>query len=235
MSDEDEEMSVSDQFFRLHLARVPVIAILRGLPADVTVSTAQACWDAGIELVEVPAQGDSGWRALDAAAEAARERGRLIGAGTICSAADAARAVQAGAAFLVSPGLDEATVNYAALNRVSYLPGVTTPTEVQRALALNAQNLKIFPAGPLGVDWITALRRPFPAANFIAVGGVSAANAQKFIRAGAIGVGVGGALTNRESVRALASLKPPHESDAADGSTFFDDRKRIDDQKGSLH
>jgi Entner-Doudoroff aldolase len=198
-------------FFGRHLRQVPVIAILRGLPEQTTVDLAHACWDAGIELVEVPAQGAPGLRALEATAAAARERGTVVGAGTVYTVEDAARAREAGAAFLVAPGLDEDTVEYAAANGVPYLPGVMTPTEMQRAASLGVGFVKLFPAGSLGPEFLAALRGPFPEMNFVAVGGVSSHNAQTFLDSGAVAVGVGGALADAQEVRALAALTAPHQ------------------------
>lgn len=195
-------------FFASHLAQVPVVAILRGLDVDTTIRLANACWDAGIQLVEVPTQGEGGLRALEAAAREATLRATTIGAGTVYTAAHAGRARDAGAGFLVAPGLDDATVEYARSQDLPYLPGVTTPSEVQRAVALGLRTLKLFPAGPLGPGWLSAMRGPFPDIDFVAVGGISTNNAQRFITAGALGVGVGGALGSNKAAQALARLVP---------------------------
>jgi 2-dehydro-3-deoxyphosphogluconate aldolase/(4S)-4-hydroxy-2-oxoglutarate aldolase len=91
---------------------------------------------------------------------------------------------------------------------VPYLPGVLSATEVQLALAHGLRAVKLFPAGSLGPGWIRAMRGPFPEVGFVAVGGISAANASMFIDAGAIGVGVGGELGNADTIEKLAQLKP---------------------------
>jgi 2-dehydro-3-deoxyphosphogluconate aldolase / (4S)-4-hydroxy-2-oxoglutarate aldolase len=75
-----------------------------------------------------------------------------------------------------------------------FLPGVTTPSEVLHALGGGFQVVKLFPAGPLGSDWIRALGGPFPLARFVAVGGITAQNARSFMEVGAVGVGVASAL-----------------------------------------
>jgi 2-dehydro-3-deoxyphosphogluconate aldolase/(4S)-4-hydroxy-2-oxoglutarate aldolase len=199
---------VSDLFFKQHLAKVPTIAILRGLSPELTVQIATRCWDAGIELVEVPAQGAGGLRALEAAAEAAKDRGTFAGAGTVYTIPEARRATEAGAAFLVAPGLDEETVNHASSEGVPYLPGVTTPSEVQRALALGVRTAKFFPAAPLGPEWVSALRGPFPEMSLVAVGGVTPHNAPQFIRAGALGVGASGAFSDDSAIQGFAALQP---------------------------
>jgi 2-dehydro-3-deoxyphosphogluconate aldolase/(4S)-4-hydroxy-2-oxoglutarate aldolase len=202
-----ETRRVPDGFFPEQFARMPVVAILRGLDPETTVAVATSCWDAGIELVEVPTQGKAGLRALERTAEAARLRGASVGAGTVYTVTDAARARDAGAAFLVAPGLDEATATFAQAEGLPYLPGVVTPTEIQRAIALGLATLKLFPAGPLGPDWLSAMRGPFPEIGLVAVGGVSPANAREFLAAGAIGVGIGSAMTDPGAVAQLAALR----------------------------
>jgi 2-dehydro-3-deoxyphosphogluconate aldolase/(4S)-4-hydroxy-2-oxoglutarate aldolase len=198
-----------DNFFRIHLTDTPVIAILRGLSPEVTVDLAHRCWDAGIRLVEVPAQDDAGLTALRAAADAARTRGTFVGAGTVYTPTAASLARRAGAAFLVAPGIDADTVRFAQRSGLPYLPGVTTASDVQTALSLGLRVLKLFPAGPLGPEWVTALHGPFPEVDLVAVGGVNADNAPDFLRAGAIGVGVGGALSHGNTIETLAHLSCP--------------------------
>ncbi|WP_198597765.1 bifunctional 4-hydroxy-2-oxoglutarate aldolase/2-dehydro-3-deoxy-phosphogluconate aldolase [Blastococcus atacamensis] len=198
---------MTNHFFVDHLERMPVVAILRGMTPDATVAVATSCWDAGIDLVEVPSQGAAGLRALEAAATAAAARGALVGAGTVYTVPDAARARDAGAAFLVAPGLDDDTAAFAAEHRLPYLPGVATPTEVQRALTMGLSTLKLFPAGPLGPGWLAALRGPFPEVGLVAVGGVSPADAGDYLAAGAVGVGIGSAITEPGAVARLAALR----------------------------
>jgi 2-dehydro-3-deoxyphosphogluconate aldolase/(4S)-4-hydroxy-2-oxoglutarate aldolase len=196
-----------EPFFAERLAQSPVVAILRGLDARRTAEIATSCWDAGIELVEVPAQGAAGLRALESAAEVAASRGAVIGAGTVYTVKDARKARSAGAGFLVAPGLDEETCAYALDCELPYLPGVATPTDVQRAIALGFSTLKLFPAGPLGPAWLSALAGPFPEVGLVAVGGVSPGNARDFLAAGAVGVGIGSAMTDAGAVAALAQLR----------------------------
>jgi 2-dehydro-3-deoxyphosphogluconate aldolase/(4S)-4-hydroxy-2-oxoglutarate aldolase len=205
----DDQSGPPQDYFAARLASVPVVAILRGLEPDPTVQLATACWRSGIELVEVPAQGAAGLRSLEAAAEAARELGATVGAGTVYTADHAAQVRDAGAGFLVSPGLDEGTARFAADNELPYLPGVSTPTEVQAALALGLHTVKLFPAGAMGTLWLSALKGPFPTVRFVAVGGVSPENAQTYLDHGACGVGIGGALSDPRAIEKAARLAPP--------------------------
>lgn len=181
-----------EDFFRTHLADLPVIAILRGLSPEDAVAQARSAWDLGVPLVEVTLQDESGYAALAAVVETAPE-GHLVGAGTVTSADQLRRAKGAGARFGIAPGLDAATVTAAldpAGEDTPFLPGVATASEVQAAQALGTRVVKAFPASLLTPAWVTAMAAPFPRMGFIATGGVAAANAAEFLAAGAIGVAV---------------------------------------------
>lgn len=205
---------MTDDFFLDRLSPVPVIAILRGYDDATTLTLATSCWAAGMRLVEVPVQGDDGFRALEVTAAEADRRGELVGAGTVYTVADAERALGCGARFLVAPGLDRDTVRFAAERGVPYLPGVVTPSEVQEAKRLGLRTVKLFPAGAMGAPWISALLGPFPEMNFVAVGGVSPRNAGDFLDQGAAGVGVGGALNDAAVVHELGRLRSRRHDDS---------------------
>lgn len=194
-------------FFREHLAVSTVIAIIRGRSVEDTIDFALRCWDAGIRLVEVPLQSSAAHAALVALASAANDTDRLIGAGTICTPQDVALAHGAGARFVVSPGLFPKAVREANDLSIPSLPGVLSPTEVAKALSMSLNVQKLFPASGLGAAGLTALHGPFPTVGFVAVGGVSAGNAQEYLDAGAIGVGAGSSLDEPGSLAQFAALR----------------------------
>ena len=98
------------------------------------------------------------------------------------TAAQVDRAVDAGAAFIVSPGLDEEVVARARTRGVPIIPGVATATEIQRALALGLSTVKLFPAGPLGGPaMLAALSAPFPGVRFVPTGGIGAAELADYL------------------------------------------------------
>lgn len=197
---------MTPDFFSHHLQVSPVIAILRGLSVVETVDAARRCWDGGIRLVEIPTQSAAALRALTATAQYADGTDRLLGAGTICSAEDTQRAFDGGAQFLVSPGLFADSVERAQSLELPYLPGVATPTEVQTALSMSLIVQKLFPADAMGQSAIHTLHGPFPTVQFVAVGGVNRNNAQGYLDAGALGVGVGGALSDPKTIDFFAQL-----------------------------
>jgi 2-dehydro-3-deoxyphosphogluconate aldolase/(4S)-4-hydroxy-2-oxoglutarate aldolase len=196
---------LNTQFFVSHLSKVPVIAILRGLSPERTVELAQACWDGGISLIEVPANDAAGLRALEALTSHAESTEQVVGAGTIYTAEGVRHAAEAGARFLVAPGIDRDAIHAAADRDLPYLPGVATPSEVQLALTLGLSVLKAFPASALGTQWFQAMRGPFPDVRLVATGGVNAANARQYLDAGAVALGVGSGLSDAIAVTALVA------------------------------
>lgn len=106
----------------------------------------------------------------------------IVGAGTVIDAKQAEEAIEAGAKFLVSPGLSEEVYAVAKEKNVPYLPGVVTPTEVMKALSLGLDHLKFFPAGVYGgLKAINALGSVFPNVSFMPTGGVGLENLSEFV------------------------------------------------------
>jgi 2-dehydro-3-deoxyphosphogluconate aldolase / (4S)-4-hydroxy-2-oxoglutarate aldolase len=196
-----------NDFFVEHLRAAPVIAVLRGAGAEDAVRIAEACWQAGVVLVEVSRSHDEAFEAVRAVCERARALGRIAGAGTVFTPEDVSAAVEAGAAFAVAPGYAPAAADAAGAAQLPYLPGVATPSEVQAAIGNGFRTLKLFPARDLGAGWIRALSGPFPETAFVAVGGITAANAEDFIAAGAVGVGIGSGLDADELPALLERLR----------------------------
>ncbi|MGO4680846.1 bifunctional 4-hydroxy-2-oxoglutarate aldolase/2-dehydro-3-deoxy-phosphogluconate aldolase [Microbacterium sp. 2MCAF23] len=194
--------SAFDEIFR----DVPLMAILRGMGVERTLATATRAWDLGITAVEVPVQTPTDVEALRVLAEAARERGLTVGAGTVVSLEHVHQAAEAGAAFTVSPGLDLDVVRASHEAGMPALPGVSSATEVQHALGDGLTWLKAFPASLLGTGWFPAMRGPFPQAKFVATGGMDSGNAQAYLDAGVRVVAVGSALEDETQLPALAKL-----------------------------
>ena len=136
--------------------------------------------------------------------ELVRELGNsvLTGAGTVTSAQQAEICMDAGAQFLVSPGLSVPVVHAATKRSILAMPGALTPTEVMAALDAGAQVIKIFPCGSAGgPKHIKALRAPFPSTRFVPTGGVNLANAEEYLAAGAFALGVGADLVDLAALR----------------------------------
>ena len=180
-----------------------VMAIWRGLPPEETVALSATVWDGGVDLVEVPIGQPGQEEALAAAVAAGRERGKVVGAGTVVSAAHVERAASAGAAYTVAPGLDAAVVAASHAAGMPHLPGVATATEVQRARELGCTWVKVFPASVLGPAWFKAMRGPFPRMRFVGTGGVGPDEVDRYLEAGASVIGMGSALADPANLAKL--------------------------------
>ncbi|MGM7699521.1 bifunctional 4-hydroxy-2-oxoglutarate aldolase/2-dehydro-3-deoxy-phosphogluconate aldolase [Microbacterium sp. A84] len=184
--------TVDNAQLRDRIASDRLVAILRGTDVDATVAAARTLIDAGVTTLEITLTlADAEEAISQIVADAPTEA--LIGAGTVLTEADTDRALAAGAQFIVTPTLT-ASVEYAIRQGIGVLPGVYTPTEIQRGMDLGAAAVKLFPAATLGAGFIKAVRDPFPDARIIPVGGVYVETIDSFLAAGAFGVGVGGPL-----------------------------------------
>lgn len=196
-------MSGIDAIFSGHR----VMVILRGLatPSD-AVAAASRVWDAGIELVEVPIGEPSQCAMLSAVVAEGRRRGKNVGAGTVVSAAHVEMAANAGAVYTVAPGFDAAVAELSHSASMPHLPGVATPTEVQRAQDAGFQWVKVFPAEVLGPRWFAAISGPFPRVRYMATGGVAIEDAPAYFDSGAHMVAFGASATASARVEKLAHL-----------------------------
>lgn len=167
-----------------------LLVILRGLPEELARRALETLAGCGVRAVEVTVDSPA---ATDLVATA-RRHGMLAGSGTIRGVGDAARALRAGASFLVCPHVDEALLRWCANREVPVLAGAATPTEALRAWKAGAAAVKLFPAGPLGVDYLRALRDPLPDVPFVPTGGIGVEAAPEWLEAGAVAVAVGGAI-----------------------------------------
>jgi 2-dehydro-3-deoxyphosphogluconate aldolase/(4S)-4-hydroxy-2-oxoglutarate aldolase len=101
----------------------------------------------------------------------------VVGAGTVLSTEQAARAKEAGARFIVSPGLNRRVVEWCQSHDLPIFPGVCTPTEIEAALECGLDVVKFFPAEQIGgLKYLKAVAAPFPDLSFMPTGGINAAN-----------------------------------------------------------
>ena len=150
---------------------------------------AEALVEGGLPVAEVTFRTAAAERALAAMAADGR---LLVGAGTVVTAAQVDRAVDAGARFVVSPGFAPAVVERALELGVAVLPGVATASEIMAAVALGLSVLKFFPAeAGGGVAAVRALAAPFPQVRFVPTGGVTATSMPDYLAVPAV-VAVGG-------------------------------------------
>ena len=155
---------------------IPVIVI--DDPAD-AVPLAEALVAGGLPVLEVTLRTPA---ALDAIRAMAAVPGAIVGAGTVISADQLDQAIEAGAAFVVSPGLTEPVARAAIAGGVPFLPGVATAGDIMRGLDLGLDRFKFFPAVPAGgLPALKALAAPFGQCRFCPTGGIGRDNAAEWL------------------------------------------------------
>lgn len=200
-------MSESEEdFFDAVFGPQQVMAIMRGYPPEETVARVEQAWDLGVEVVEVPVETPAAMPSLLASLRSARDRGKLLGAGTICSVEQLDAVVEAGVAFTVAPGLDIAVLERSRELDIPHLPGIATASEIERAIHHGQRWVKAFPASVLGVGWFRAMRGPFPELKIVATGGMDVDNAPAFLSAGVDVVALGSSLAQIDQWERISEL-----------------------------
>lgn len=166
-------MGSMDIFTRLANAAIIPAAVLDN-PKD-AVPTANALLRGGIDVLEITLRTAA---ATDAIADiSAQCPDMLVGAGTVVSLEQCRQAIERGAKFIVSPGLDAEIVGWCLENGIAVIPGCVTPTEIMAAMKLGVRVVKFFPANVYGgVSALKALSAPFDGIKFIPTGGVDTQN-----------------------------------------------------------
>ena len=182
---------VSGEFLTA-LTRERLLAIIRGSDPDAAIRASLLLLESGIRFLEVSLVTTDALRVIGEVVRLA-PAGCVVGAGTVLTPGDVARAADAGARFMVTPAVTDAVAESAARG-IPVLAGALTPTEAVTALALGATAVKLFPSSIGGPAYLRALRDPLPDVPFVPVGGVDAVLAAEYLAVGAIAVGVGSPL-----------------------------------------
>ena len=179
--------------FKTAMARLPLVAILRGLHPLEALAVGQVLVDAGWDLIEVPLNSPQPLQSIATLRKAFSQA--LVGAGTVLTPEDVRQVHSAGGELIVSPNFNPAVVAEAVRLGMVCLPGVMTASEAFAALAAGASGLKIFPAEMITPMVLKALRAVLPAETLVLpVGSISPLNMPAFRAAGANGFGIGSAL-----------------------------------------
>ena len=194
------ERQVTAEFVKA-LEAAPVVPLVQSDDPEVAVKTSRALAAGGLVVVEVVFRTD---RALDCLRAVAEEVPEMIaGAGTVLSQAQAEAAFDAGAKFIVSPGLDENVVAVAQERGAPVYPGIISPTELQKAYNLGLDVVKFFPATIAGgIPAIKALSSVFRTIRFMPTGGISPGNLADFLNIPAVLACGGSWLTPADAIAA---------------------------------
>lgn len=176
-----------------HILDKKIIAIIRADSPEKAVESALAVIDAGLDIVEISLTTPQAARVIRDVRVA--RPNAMLGAGTVRMLADVEAVETLKVRFIVMPCIDAKIIAAAKAHDWVTVPGVASAHEVHEALNAGADLLKLFPATTYGAAHMRALMQPFPKARFVPTGGVDATNAADWLSAGAVALGVGGALT----------------------------------------
>ena len=199
-----------------HLARSPLVAILRGIRPHEAEAVAEALIAAGVSIIEIPLNSPD---PFDSIARLVRRFGEqaVIGAGTVMTPEDVARLAGTGARLMVTPHADPSLVRAAKSAGLAAAPGFFTPAEAFALIEAGADALKLFPAEAATPAVLKSLRAVLPASvPLLPVGGMDADSIPSWHAAGAAGFGIGSALykpgdtaadTARKAARLMAAVR----------------------------
>ena len=183
-----------------------IVAIVRGLSPEYLIRLGHAFEEGGIGLMEVTynQSAPETWKDTAKGIEAVeKEFGDrlLVGAGTVITLEQVSMTYNAGGHYLVTPTTQPEIIRAGKALGLGLYPGAFTPSEILAAYDAGADAVKVFPASCLGPGYIKAIRAPLSHIPLMAVGGVNEKNAADFLKAGCVGLGVGGNLVNKEWIR----------------------------------
>lgn len=162
----------------------PVIPVLVIDEIDYARPIAEALVAGGLCALEVTLRTPV---ALDAMREMAKVEGAIVGAGTVLNEAELRASLEAGARFIVSPGLSEPLGKAAILSGIPFLPGIATAADIMRGLDLGLSRFKFFPATAIGgIPALKALAAPFRQCRFCPTGGITQATAPDWLALDAV-------------------------------------------------
>ena len=183
-----------------------LIVILRNVEEKYLLPLSEALYQGGIRLMEITYDA-SGKVADETVAKQIRilvdfwKEKILIGAGTVLTEKQVELTKEAGGLFIISPNTDAEIIRKTnALEMVS-IPGALTPTEVQAAHRAGADFVKLFPMDAMGASYLKAVKAPLSHIKFLAVGGIDCNNMEEYLKAGAIGFGIGSSLIKKELLK----------------------------------
>lgn len=179
-----------------------IIAIIRGVKTEVMIPLVETLYKGGIRLVEVTINQSGDPKTTADAIYKLCEKfdGKVeIGAGTVMTTEQTDLVIDAGAKYIISPNTSETVITRTKERGIISIPGAFTPTESAAAYSYGADYVKIFPASAVGASYIKAIKAPLSHIPFLAVGGIDHTNILDYLKAGANGVGIGGALTNPDT------------------------------------
>lgn len=179
------------------LRRERVVVVMRGTSAETVEHELSSLYDGGLRVFELTMEASGALAAL-ARARRILPPDAVLGAGTVFTTETASTALDAGARFVVSPIVRRDVARLVIVHGAVCMLGGMTPTEIYEAYELGCEAVKVFPASAVGPGFLRELRGPLGHIPLYPTGGLTLKNARDYLDAGALALGVGGALMKRE-------------------------------------
>jgi len=177
------------------IKKVGVVAVVRAESKEQALKITQAAVLGGIKAIEITFTVPGALEIIKELAKHYEGTDVIIGGGTVLDVETAKKAVDAGAKYIVSPCFVAEIVEFCVKNEIAVMPGAMTVREAFMCMQAKADIIKIFPGELFGPAIIKSIKGPFPNAQMMPTGGVSAQNVAQWIDAGVVAVGAGGSLT----------------------------------------
>ena len=182
------------------IEEVALIPVIRAPSPELALAAVEAIVDGGISIFEITLTVPGAVQVIERLVKRLGARA-VIGAGTVLTPEQARACLDAGAEFVVSPGLDLPTLELVLKADIAGIPGALTPTEVITAWHAGADIVKIFPCSAMGgPPYLKSLKGPFPQVPLLPSGGVTTATAHEYLEAGAVALGIGSELVAADAL-----------------------------------
>jgi 2-dehydro-3-deoxyphosphogluconate aldolase/(4S)-4-hydroxy-2-oxoglutarate aldolase len=192
----------SEDFVRAAIKEQGMLPLFYHDDTETCISLVNALYGAGVRCIEFTNRGPQAFQNFEALVKDRDSRmpGLLLGVGTIRTAEEANRFINAGADFLVSPIFDAGVCDAAYIAKVLWIPGCLTPTEIHVAQQAGCNLIKLFPGNLLKPSFVEAIKPLFRGIDFVVTGGVDTTeeNISSWFKAGVAGVGMGSKMISKQ-------------------------------------
>ncbi|WP_239724931.1 MULTISPECIES: bifunctional 4-hydroxy-2-oxoglutarate aldolase/2-dehydro-3-deoxy-phosphogluconate aldolase [unclassified Mammaliicoccus] len=172
-----------------------IIAIIRNAKSDDILPIVKSLYKSGIRAIEITMNSPKALESIELVATEMKDK-VVVGAGTVLDAESARLAILSGATFILSPTLNKETIQMTKKYGAVSIPGALSPTEILDAYEYGGDIIKVFPTTSMGPEYIKDLQGPLPQIPLLPTGGIDLNNIEQFMKAGAVGVGLGSSLVN---------------------------------------
>lgn len=183
----------------LKIEELGIVAVVRKIEVEIVDDVLNALVEGGIQILEITVDSENSFETMNRLKKRYQDR-VLVGAGTVLDKETAKTAIDANADFIFSPIFDQELIQLTnKYGRIS-IPGVFSPTEIVQAYSYGADILKVFPATNFGPKYFKDLKGPLGHIPLMPTGGVNLDNMADFVANGAVAIGIGGALFEKENL-----------------------------------